>query len=76
MCPWTRLAYTIKLVQITVKVYHNSVLTLYVKGLVLKVIIAISVIFTAISKWLKALLASSILVEVALLDINSPKVIK
>ena len=34
----------------TVKVYYNSVLTLYVKGLVLKVIIVISVISSAINK--------------------------
>ena len=60
----------------TVKVYYNLVLVLYAKGLVLKAVIAISVISTAVNKWLKALLASSILIEVALLDISSPKVIK
>ena len=38
-----------------VKMYYDSVLTLYIKRLVLKVVIAISIIFTAISKWLKAL---------------------
>ena len=60
----------------TVEVYYNLVLILYAKGLVLKVIIAIFIISTAISKWLKALLVSSILIEVALLNISSPKVIK
>ena len=60
----------------TVKVYYNSVLVLYVKGLVLKAVIAISVISTAVNKWLKALLASFILIEVALSDIRSPKAIK
>jgi hypothetical protein len=59
-----------------VKVYYNLVLILYVKGLVLRAVIAISVISTAVSKWLKALLASSILIEVTLLDISSLKVIK
>ena len=59
-----------------VKVYHNSVLILYAKGSVLKVVIAISIISTTVSEWLKALLASSILIEVALLDISSLKVIK
>ena len=60
----------------TVKVYYNSALVLYAKGSVLKAVIVISVIFTAVNKWLKALLASSILIEVALLNINSLKVIK
>ena len=60
----------------TVKVYYNLVLTLYIKGLVLKAAIAISIISTAVSKWLKALLASSRLIEVTLLDIRSPKAIK
>ena len=60
----------------TVKVYYNFILVLYTKELVLKVIIAISVIFTAVNKWLKALLASFILIKVALLNINSLKVIK
>ena len=60
----------------TVKVYYNLVLALYAKGLVLKAIIAISIISTAVSKWLKALLASSILIEVALSGIRSPKAIK
>ena len=56
--------------------YYDSALTLYIKGLVLKVIIAISVVSTAVSKWLKALLASSILIEVALSGIKSPKAVK
>ena len=60
----------------TVKVYYNSILILYIKGLVLKVVIAISIISTAVSEWLKALLASSILIEIALLGVRSPKVIK
>ena len=60
----------------TVKVYYNLALILYVKGLILKAVIAISVVSTAISKWLKALLASSILIKVVLLGIKSPKAIK
>ena len=34
----------------TVKVYYNLVLVLYIKGSVLKAVIAISIIFTAVSK--------------------------
>ena len=60
----------------TVKVYYNLALILYIKGLVLKAVIAISVIFTAISKWLKALLASFIFIKVALLSVKSLKAIK
>ena len=60
----------------TVKVYYNLVLVLYAKGSVLKAVIVISIISTAVSKWLKALLASFILIEVALLDIKSLKAIK
>ena len=60
----------------TVKVYHDSVLTLYIKGLVLKVVIAISVISTTVSKWLKALLASSILIKIASSGMRSPKAVK
>ena len=60
----------------TVKVYYNLALVLYIKGLVLKVVITISIISTTINKWLKALLASSILIEVALLSIRSLKAIK
>ena len=60
----------------TVKVYYNLVLVLYTKESMLKAVIAISIVFTAINKWLKALLASSILIEVALLDIKSPKAVK
>jgi hypothetical protein len=59
-----------------VKVYYNLVLTLYMKGLVLKVVIAISIISITINKWLKALLASSIFIDVALLGIRSLKAIK
>ena len=46
----------------TVKVYYNLALVLYIKGLILKVVIAISVVSTTVNKWLKALLASSILI--------------
>ena len=60
----------------TVKVCYNLVLVLYIKGSVLKAVIAISIISTTISRWLKALLASFVFIEVALLDISSPKVIK
>ena len=56
--------------------YYNLALTLYAKGLVLKAIIAIFIISTIISEWLKALLANFILIEVALLDIKSPKAVK
>ena len=59
-----------------VKIYYNLALVLYAKGLVLKAVIAISVVFTAVSKWLKALLANSILVKVASSGIRSPKAIK
>ena len=60
----------------TVKVYYNSILVLYAKGSVLKAVIIISVIFTAINKWLKALLASSIFIKITLSSIRSLKVIK
>ena len=60
----------------TVKVYYNLALVLYAKGSVLKAVIIISVIFTAVSEWLKALLASFVLIEVALLNIRSPKAVK
>ena len=60
----------------TVKVYYNLGLVLYIKGLILKVIIIISVVFTTVNKWLKALLTSSILIKVTLLDIRFLKVIK
>ena len=59
-----------------VKVYYNLVLILYTKGSVLKIVVAISVISTAVNKWLKALLASFMLIEVALLNIRSLKTIK
>ena len=60
----------------TVKVYYNSALALYTKRSVLKAVIIISIISTAVNKWLKALLASSILIKIALLGIKSLKVIK
>ena len=60
----------------TVKVYYNLVLTLYTKKSVLKAIIAISIISTAVSEWLKALLASFIFIEIALLGIKSLKAVK
>ena len=60
----------------TVKVYHDSALTLYIKGLVLKAVIAISVISITVNKWLKALLASSILIKVTLSGVRPLKAIK
>ena len=60
----------------TVKVYYNLVLILYIKGLVLKGVIVIFIIFTAISKWLKALLTSFMLIEITLLNIKSLKAVK
>ena len=60
----------------TVKVYYNFALVLYIKRLVFKAVIAIFIISTAVNKWLKALLASSILIKVTLLDINSLKIVK
>ena len=60
----------------TVKVYCDLALTLYAKGLVLKAVIAISVMFIVVSEWLKALLASSMLIKIVLLNIKSPKIIK
>ena len=59
-----------------VKVYYNYILVLYAKRLVLKVVIAISIISTAVNKWLKALLASFILIKITLLNIKFLKVIK
>ena len=59
-----------------VKVYYNLVLVLYIKGSVLKAVIVISVVSTAVNKWLKALLASFILIKVALLGVRFLKVIK
>ena len=60
----------------TVKVYCDLVLVLYTKGSVLKTVIAISIISTAVNKWLKALLASFVFIEVALSGIKSLKAIK
>ena len=60
----------------TFKVYYNLALILYARGLIFKIIIAISIISTTINKWLKALLAGSMLIEVALLSIKSLKAIK
>ena len=60
----------------TVKMYYNLALTLYIKELVFRAVIVISIIFTAINKQLKALLANSILIEVTLLNIRSLKAIK
>ena len=60
----------------TVKIYYNLVLILYAKGLVLKAVIAISIVFTAINEWLKALLASFILINIVLLNIRFLKAIK
>ena len=60
----------------TVKVYYDSALALYAKGSVFKAVITISVMSTIISKWVKALLASSMLIKIALSGIRSPKVVK
>ena len=59
-----------------IKVYYNLALILYAKGLVLKVVIAIFIISTTVSKWLKALLVSSMLIEVILSDIRFLKAVK
>jgi len=59
-----------------VKVYYNLTLVLYVKGLVFEAVVAISIIFAAVSKWLKALLTSSVLIELALLGIRSLRVVR
>ena len=60
----------------TVEVYYNLALVLHTKGSVLRMVIAISIMSTAVNKWLKALLASSIFIEVALSSVRSLKVIK
>ena len=60
----------------TVKVYYNLALTLYVKGSVLKAVMAISVISITVSEWLKALLASFVLIEVTLSGVRSLKAVK
>ena len=60
----------------TIEVYYDLVLTLYAKGSVLKTVVVISVIFITVNKWLKALLASSMLIEVTSSDVSFPKVIK
>ena len=60
----------------TVRVYCNLALILYIKGSVLKAVIAISIISTAVSKWLKSLLASFIFIEVALLGVKFLKAVK
>ena len=60
----------------TVEVYCDLVLTLYAKGSVLRAVVVIFVMFTAVSEWLKALLDSFMLIEVILLDIRFPKVVK
>ena len=60
----------------TVKVYCDSILALYMKGSVFKAVVAISIVSTVISEWVKALLASSMLVEVILSSVKSLKVVK
>ena len=47
--------------------------SIYIKGLVVNISLVISSI---INKWLKALLANTEFIEVALLDISSPKAIR
>ena len=59
-----------------IKVYYNSALVLYAKWLMLKAVIIVFIISTAVNKWLKALLASFILIKVALLGIKSSKAVK
>ena len=59
----------------TVDVYRDLVLVLYAKGSVFGAVV-ICVVLIAVSEWLKALLASSIQVEVASLGVRSPKVVK
>jgi hypothetical protein len=60
----------------TVKMYCDLALALYAKGLLFKAVIVILVISTAVNKWLKALLASSILINIALSSVRSLKAIK
>ena len=60
----------------TVKVYYNFILVLYTKGSVFKAVIVIFIVFTAVSKWLKVLLASSVFIEVVLLNIKSLKAVE
>jgi hypothetical protein len=60
----------------TVEVYYNLALVLYIKGSVLKAVVAISIVSTAVSEWLKALLASFMLIKVVLLNMRSPKAVK
>ena len=60
----------------TIEVYYDLVLTLYAKGSVLKTVVVISVIFITVNKWLKALLASSMLVKIISLNIKILKVVK
>ena len=49
-----------------VNVYYNLVLVLYIKGLILKAVIVIFIIFTTINKWLEVLLTSSIFIKMVL----------
>ena len=51
--------------------YYDLALILYAKGSVLKAVVAISIMFTTVNKWLKALLASSMLIKVTLLGVRS-----
>jgi len=59
-----------------IEVYYDLVLALYAKGSVFKAVVAISVVFIIVNEWLKVLLASSMLVEIALLGVRFLKVIK
>ena len=59
-----------------VKMYYNLVLILYTNRSVFEAVITVFIISTVVNKSVKALLASFILIEVALLDIKSLKVIK
>ena len=59
-----------------VEVYYNLALMPYIKGSVFKAVIAIFIVFIAVNKWLKALLASFMLIKVTLLGARPLKVIK
>ena len=56
--------------------YYNLALVLYIKGSVLKAVLAVFIISTTVSEWLKALLASFILIKITLLNVRSLKIIK
>ena len=61
---------------VSIIIFINTIEVYYDLVLVLKVVVAIFIISTTISKWLKTLLASSMLIKVTLLSIRSLKDIK